>query len=101
MFAARRSAGQDAAYRFSNYATGLPVAPTAVARGLALRVLDVSDTAADRRRVGQMLLDELSAAAGLIGVELAVPDRAQVHQHDGRRLQSKTYGYYRCWFQDG
>jgi hypothetical protein len=101
MFARRRSAASDAAYLRSNAAAGLPVAPTAVARGLALRVLDVDDTAIDRLRLGQMLLDELSAAAGLIRVELAVPDRAQVHQHDGRRLQSKTYGYYRCWFEGG
>jgi hypothetical protein len=24
-----------------------------------------------------------------------------VHQHDGKRLQSRTYGYYRCWFEQG
>jgi hypothetical protein len=102
MFARRRSSpAADAAYRVSNAAVGLPVAPSAVARGLALRMLDVSDAAADRRRLGQMLLDELSAAAGLIHVELVVPDRAQVHEHDGRRLQSRTYGYYRCWFEGG
>lgn len=101
MFARRRSTAPDAAYRVSNATVGLPVAPTAVARGLALRILDVSDAPLDRRRLGQMLLDELSADARILRVALVVPDRAQVHEHDGRRLQSKTYGYYRCWFEDG
>lgn len=101
MFARRSSSAPDAAYRASNAAVGLPVAPTAVARGLALRVLDVSDVATERRRIGQMLVDELSAAARVLRVALVVPDRPQVHEHDGRRLQSKTYGYYRCWFENG
>lgn len=101
MFARRRNSAYDAVYLRSKADEGLPVEPTAVARGLALRVLDVSDDARERRRIGQMLLDELSAAAGLIRVDLLVPDRAQVHEHDGRRLQSRTYGYYRCWFENG
>ena len=101
MFARRRSPVTDAAYRRSNAAVGLPVLPSAIARGLATRVLEVSDSATDRCRVGQLLIDELSAAAGLPTVELVVADRAQVHEHDGRRLQSKTYGYYRCWFEGG
>ena len=91
----------DAVYRRSQRATGLPVRPTAVARGLALRVLSAGDEPLERRRIGQMLLDELSASAAIGPVELVVPDRPQVHQHDGQRLQSRTYGYYRCWFEDG
>ena len=96
-----RRAPDDATYRRSQAATGLPVQPTAVARGLAVRLLSAGDDAKDRRRLGQLLLDEISAAAGLGRVELVVADRAQVHEHDGRRLQSRTYGYYRCWFSDG
>ena len=34
-------------------------------------------------------------------LQLVVADRAQVHSHNGQRLQSKTYGYYRCTFADG
>ena len=84
----------EASYRRSQLATGLPVRPTAVARGLALRVLDTGDTAAERERIGQHLVDELNRAAGLPACQVVVPDRPQVHRHDGRRLQSKTYGYY-------
>ena len=91
----------DAAYRRSQRATGLPVRPSGVARGLALRLIAAGDDPLERRRVGQMLLDELCACAGVGRVELVVPDRPQVHQHDGKRLQSRTYGYYRCWFEDG
>lgn len=99
MFGRRRS--PDATYRRSQALAGLPVRPSAVARGLAIRVLGSNDDAAERRRLGQLLLDDLSTSAGLGHVELVVADRAQVHEHDGQRLRSKTYGYYRCWFQDG
>ena len=91
----------DATYRRSQAATGLPVRPTPVARGLALRLLSAGDDHRERRRLGQMLADELSAAGDLPRVEIVVADRAQVHEHDGRRLQSRTYGYYRCWFAEG
>jgi hypothetical protein len=91
----------DAVYRRSQRVTGLPVHPSAVARGLALRVISAGDDPHERRRLGQLLLDELCAAAGVGPVELVVADRPQVHQHDGQRLQSRTYGYYRCWFEDG
>ena len=101
MFAGRRSPATDAAYRRSNAALGLPVLPSAVARGLAARILEASEAAAERRRLGQMLLDDLNSAAGLQRVQLVIADRPQVHQHDGRRLQSRTYGYYRCWFEEG
>ncbi|HZB97656.1 MAG TPA: hypothetical protein VE219_03555, partial [Candidatus Sulfotelmatobacter sp.] len=59
------------------------------------------DSAAERQRLGQLLIDELNATAGLLPCTLTVVDRPQVHRHDGRRLQSKTYGYYRCWWVDG
>ena len=91
----------DATYRRSQSATGLPVQPSPVARGLALRIIDASDDARERRRLGQLLVDELDALAGLPHCELVVADRAQVHSHNGQRLQSKTYGYYRCTFNDG
>jgi hypothetical protein len=91
----------DATYRRSQSATGVPVQPSPVARGLALRIIDASDDAHERRRLGQLLVDELDALAGLPHCELVVADRAQVHSHNGQRLQSKTYGYYRCTFTDG
>jgi hypothetical protein len=91
----------DATYRRSQSATGLPVQPSAVARGLALRIIDSGDDPRERKRLGQLLVDELDALAGLPHCELVVADRAQVHSHNGQRLQSKTYGYYRCTFADG
>jgi hypothetical protein len=91
----------DATYRHSQRVTGLPVRPTAVARGLALQLVSAGEDAHERRRLGQLLLGELCAGAGVGQVELVVADRPQVHQHDGRRLQSRTYGYYRCWFEEG
>jgi len=101
MFVRRRSPATDAAYRRSNAALGLPVLPSPVARGLATRILGIGAEATERSRLGQLLIDDLSASAGVSPVELVVADRAQVHEHDGQRLQSKTYGYYRCWFENG
>ena len=91
----------DATYRRSQSATGLPVRPSVIARGLALGIVDSSEDHVERRKLGQLLLDELDALAGLPHCELVVADRAQVHAHNGQRLQSKTYGYYRCAFEDG
>jgi hypothetical protein len=91
----------DATYRRSQAAIGLPVHPSVIARGLALGIVDASEDHLERRRLGQLLLDELDALAGLPHCELVVADRAQVHAHDGQRLQSKTYGYYRCTFAEG
>jgi hypothetical protein len=96
-----RGRGGDATYRRSQTAGGLRVLPTAVTRGLALRVLSAPEDAAERMRMGQLLVDDLNGLARLGPCELVVADRGQVHRHDGRRLQSKTYGYYRCWFADG
>jgi len=100
MFGRRRTAF-DPTYVRSQAATGLPVRPTAVARGLALRLAGASEDPRERRRIAQMLVDELCSEAGLRRCEVAVADKPQVHEHDGRRLQSKTYGYYRCWFEEG
>ncbi len=91
----------DATYRRSQSATGLPVHPSVIARGLALGIVDSSEDHIERRKLGQLLLDELDALAGLPYCELVVADRAQVHEHNGQRLQSKTYGYYRCTFTEG
>jgi hypothetical protein len=66
-----------------------------------LRIIDSSDDPQERKRLGQLLLDELDALAGLPHCDLVVADRAQVHSHNGQRLQSKTYGYYRCTFAEG
>ena len=100
MFGRRRPA-HDSTYVRSQAYTRLPVRPTAVARGLALRVLGAGDDARERQRLAQLLVDELSAAAGLTRCDVVVADKPQAHEHDGRRLQSKTYGYYRCWFAEG
>jgi hypothetical protein len=96
-----RRSSSDPTYRRSQAAAGLPVRPTPVSRGLALRILDAGEDHRQRQRMGQMLLDELSRDAGLPKVQLVVADRPQVNSHDGQRLQSKTYGYYRCWFEAG
>lgn len=94
MFQRRRQ--PDAAYRGSQAAAGLPVQPSTVARGLVLRLLDVGDEHAERGRLGQLLVDELNLTADLPACLLVVADRPQLHSHDGHRVQSRTYGYYRC-----
>jgi hypothetical protein len=91
----------DAAYTLSQLSTRSPLRPDAVARGLAMRIVGASDDHRERARLAQMLVDQLSDALDLPPCSVVVADRAQVHQHDGRRLQSKTYGYYRCRFHRG
>jgi len=90
----------DRSYTRSQRATGLPIQPSPIARGLALAVVSAPDDHRQRRRLAQLLVDDLSATAGLPHCEVVVADRAQVHQHDGQRLQSRTYGYYRCSFRE-
>jgi hypothetical protein len=91
----------DANYRRSQATLGLPFRPSSIARGIAMRLADASDDPRERRRLAQLLVDELNAEAGLTGCQVTVADRPQVHRHDGQRLQSKTYGYYNCAFRDG
>ncbi|MGH7685417.1 MAG: hypothetical protein ACREN2_01155 [Candidatus Dormibacteria bacterium] len=91
----------DSTYLRSQAAVGLPVRPSSVARGLAMRVAGAGDDATERKRLAQLLVNELDDLAALPPCQVAVADRPQVHQHDGRRLQSKTYGYYQCTAKDG
>jgi hypothetical protein len=91
----------DAAYRRSQAATKLPVEPTSLIRAHAHRVLAAGDEPKARQRAAQQLIDSLNAEVGLPQCEVVVADRPQVHEHDGRRLQSRTYGYYRCWLERG
>ena len=65
----------EASYRRSQRATGVPVRPTPIARGLTLRVLDAGDNSAERQRVAQLLVDELSREAGLPPCQVVVPNR--------------------------
>lgn len=92
--------GRDRTYARSQAETSLRLVPGPVPRGLVFRLLNSPEDAASRGRLGQMLLDTLCDEAGMPRCELVVADRAQVHAHDGRRVQSRTYGYYRCWFDD-
>ena len=91
----------DATYLRSQAAVTLPFQPSAVSRGLALRIAAAPDDHRERRRLAQLLIDELNDSAGLSNCQVTVADRPQVHEHDGQRLQSKTYGYYRCSSRDG
>ena len=91
----------DSVYLRSQAAVGLPVRPSPIARGLAMRIAGSGDDPAERKRLGQMLINELDDLAGLEPCQITVADRPQVHEHDGRRLQSKTYGYYQCTTRDG
>src|SRR5438105_2719104 len=99
MFGRRYS--PDAAYLRSQATVTLQFRPSAIARGITLRLVGASDDHRERRRLGQLLVDELNSNAGLTRCQLTVADRPQVHHHDGQRLQSKTYGYYNCSFDDG
>jgi hypothetical protein len=96
-----RRAQRDSTYTRSQASSGLPVSPDVVARGVVMGLLEAGDDPGERRRLGQMLIDTLDGLAGLPPCLVVVADRAQVHEHDGRRLQSKTYGYYRCRFVEG
>jgi hypothetical protein len=98
MFARRRA---DETYLLSQASTSLRFRPSTDARGLASEISRAPDDHRERRRLAQMLIDELSATAGLTRCQVTVADRPQVHQHDGQRLQSKTYGYYNCKFSNG
>jgi len=97
----RRYRPADASYLRSQAASGLPVRPSAVSRGLAMRIAHAPDDHRERMRLAQLLVDDLDDVAALPHCRVSVADRAQAHQHDGRRLQSKTYGYYQCDFRDG
>lgn len=97
----RRYRPADASYLRSQAAVGLPVRPSAVSRGLAMRIAHASDDHRERMRLAQLLVDDLGAVADLPPCRISVADRAQAHQHDGQRLQSKTYGYYQCDFRGG
>ena len=96
-----RRSPPDAAYLRSQAAVGLPVRPSSIARGLAMRIAGSGDDPVERRRLAQMLVNELDDLAGLDVCQVTVADRPQVHEHDGRRLQSKTYGYYQCTTREG
>jgi hypothetical protein len=96
-----RRSRPDATYARSQARGGLPVAPDVVARGLVMSLLEGGDDPGQRRRCAQLLIDTLDDLAGLPPCTVVVADRPQVHEHDGRRLQSKTYGYYRCRFVEG
>ena len=79
----------DATYRRSQGATGLPVQPSPVARGLALRIIDRRRTPLNASGSDSSLLDELDALAGLPHCDLVVADRAQVHSHNGQRCRAR------------
>lgn len=91
----------DRTYRKSQSETTVAVRISDVTRDLVVRLLDVGDDPKERQAAGQLLIDDLSAAAGLTPCAIVIADRPQVHSHDGQRLQSKTYGYYRCWSVNG
>lgn len=69
-------------------------------RGIALALLDESSVKGRQSR-GQVLLDALNAAAGLPSCRLTVADRPQRHRTRDGRLELKTYGYYRCDWEEG
>jgi len=96
-----RRSQPDATYLRSQSRSGLPVAPDVVSRGLVMSILESGEDAGERRRLGQLLVDTLDDLARLPPCAVVVADRRQVHEHDGQRLRSKTYGYYRCRFDSG
>jgi hypothetical protein len=91
----------DATYRRSQAAPRVDLAISEKAASLAENLTNAPGDHKIRQSLSQQLIDELNAIAGLPGCKIVVADRAQVHDHDGRRLQSKTYGYYTCKFDGG
>lgn len=93
--------GQDSSYRRSQATPEIPLDASERAIELAHAILSGDDSAPGRQQAGQALIDVLNQLVGLPRCELVVADRRQVHEHDGQRVQSRTYGYYRCWSDYG
>src|SRR5258708_16038977 len=87
----RRRPTYDSTYVRSQAFTGLPVRPSAVARGLCLRLLAAGDDPCERCRIAQMLVDELSAQARLTPCQVAVAPNPPAHDHPPQPLPNTTY----------
>ncbi len=96
-----RRARPDSTYTRSQAHSGLPVAPDVVARGLVMSLLEAGDDATRPAPARPDAARRARRPRRAAPCAVVVADRAQVHEHDGRRLQSKTYGYYRCRFIEG
>lgn len=84
----------SANYLKSNKITTIDVLVSQDAVRLAELLLKV-DTAFQRQKVSEQLLDELSDGAGIDIVNLKISDTKQYHRKRGKRTVFKQYGYYR------
>lgn len=91
---AARKSYRDANYARSNSITKVRFQPSSSAINLSREIL-ISSGAADRQRLSEALLDELSDGAGIDVVEVAIADQNQTHRRRGSRIIMKKYGSYR------
>ena len=90
----------DSNYRRSQAKTAIALELSPLALELAAAISQAPEQFRQRQDLAQGLINELNRIASLPPCKVVVADRAQVHNHDGQRLQSKTYGYYRCTFKE-
>jgi hypothetical protein len=81
--------------------TRVELAATEQATTCTENLVNAPDDHKVRQALAQQLIDELNKIVQMPKCKVIVADRAQVHNHDGQRLQSKTYGYYSCDFESG
>lgn len=91
---AAKKSYKNANYARSNSISNVKFNPSDLALQLSNNIL-ISSKADDRQRLSEALLDELSDAAGIDVVEVAVTDENQVHKRRGNRIIMKKYGSYR------
>ncbi|MFA6526490.1 MAG: hypothetical protein WCT26_03730 [Candidatus Buchananbacteria bacterium] len=91
---AAKKSYKNANYARSNSISNVKFLPSDLALQLSSKIL-ISFEADDRQRLSEALLDELSDAAGIDVVEVAVTDENQVHKRRGSRIIMKKYGSYR------
>jgi len=89
----------DSTYRRSQATTRVELPVSEQSKAHVESLVNAPDDYKTRQMLAQQLVDELNNIADLPKCKVVVADRAQVHNHDGQRLQSKTYGYYTCKFE--
>lgn len=91
---AAKKSFKNANYTRSNSISNVKLNPSDLALELSNDIL-ISSEANERQILSEALLDELSDAAGIDVVEVAVTDENQVHKRRGSRIIMKKYGSYR------
>ena len=81
-------------YKKSNSITSVKFTVSELAIKKAKKILS-SKTAAQRQKLGEILLDELADGAGIDIIKLKISETRQYHRKYQGRTVFKQYGYYR------